>query len=299
LTQAAIQAGVKRFIHLSSFGIHGNNVTGIIDESTPIRPPKGDRYCESKAKSERIVLEASRRGLAAVVLRPTNVYGPYSKTFVTRPVEYLNRGRFILAGSQDMPSNTVYVDNLVEAIRRSLLAPGDVCGEVFLISDGDDFTWGQFYRFFADAMGSELPTAPAPPKVQSSNWPGRGAVDWAARWWRGCRRIATSTEMKELGRQVLATDPVGRMPRELLQRSPALRRVLRRWLHIERAPIYARSTTHDEVFRFTSRPARTSIEKATRLLGYRPIVSREVGMQRTLEWLRYAEIVSFDGHAGG
>jgi predicted dehydrogenase/nucleoside-diphosphate-sugar epimerase len=292
LTDAAIAAGIERLVHLSSFGVHGNDVTGTIDESTPLRPPPGDRYCASKAASERVVLDAARRGLPAIVLRPTNVYGPYSKTFVTRPVEYLSRGRFILAGSGTLPSNTIYVDNLVEAIRCALAAEPDKCGEVFLVSDGDDFTWGEFYRFFADAIGAELRTGPVPPKPARSNWPGRRLADWTAHCWRACRGIMISHELKELGRRVLDTDPVGRIPRDVLQRSPRLRRWLRNRLKMEQAPVYRRREENsNDVFCFTSRSAATSIEKARRLLGYQPIVARDTGMQRTLDWLRYAEIV--------
>ena len=60
LAKAALNAGIDRFVHLSSFGIHGNEVTGVIDESTRVRPPRGDRYCESKAESERVILRHAR-----------------------------------------------------------------------------------------------------------------------------------------------------------------------------------------------------------------------------------------------
>ncbi len=292
LADAALKSGIDRFIHLSSFGIHGNDVTGVIDESTKVRPPRGDRYCESKAESERIVLKHARRGLPAVVLRPTNVYGPYCKTFVTRPIEYLLRGRFVLSGSAEMPSNTVHVDNLVEAIIRSAEAPMDICGQVFLISDGDDYTWGQFFRYFADAIGAELQYAPAPDRVNKRNWPGQAAVEWTSSWGRATQKVVMSAEFKALGLKVLNTDPIGRYPRELLQRSPRLRRWVSRQLGMNQAAVYRRlGPEASDVFYFGSRPAVASVEKAKQLLHYGPPISRQVGMQRTLEWLRYAKLV--------
>ena len=49
--------------------------------------------------------------------RLANVYGPFSTIFVTRPVEHLAKGRLVLAGpAGSIPSSTVYVDTVVEAI---------------------------------------------------------------------------------------------------------------------------------------------------------------------------------------
>ena len=280
------------FVHLSSFGIHGNAITGVIDESTRIRPPRGDRYCESKAMSERVVLQACRRGLPGVVLRPTNVYGPFSKTFVQRPIDYLLREKLVLAGSSQMPSNTVHVDNLVASILCAIEAPRSVCGEVFLISEGDEYTWSEFFGFFAEALGQRVRTAEMPPTRERRAWPGRSAVDWMSQWNQGLRGIVTSSEFRALGAKVLYTDPIGRWPRQILQRSPRFKNWLGRRLGMQQATIYRRGTSSDDdVFYFRSRPATTSIAKAQRDLGYRPEISREVGMQRTLDWLRHAGLV--------
>ena len=227
-----------------------------------------------------------------VVLRPTNVYGPFCKTFVTRPIDYLLRGRLVLSGSAEMPSNTVHVDNLVDAITRSIGAGQEICGEVFLISDGDVYSWGEFFGYFAAATEADLRFAAAPENVQRRHWPGRSAVEWASQWGRAARKVVTSAEFKALGLEVLNTDPIGRWPREMLQRSPGLRRWVRRRLGMNQATIYRRpGLDAGDVFNFRSRPAVASIDKAERLLGYRPPVSRDVGMKRTLDWLRYARIV--------
>ncbi len=69
-----------------------------IDETTPIRPPRGDDYSESKARAEDVVRKAARGGLPAIMLRPGNVYGPFSKTFIVRPLQYLARNALVLAG---------------------------------------------------------------------------------------------------------------------------------------------------------------------------------------------------------
>src|SRR5262249_54498064 len=123
LVDAALAGGVRRFVHLSSIAVHGNDVSGIFDETTPIRPPRGADYSESKAAAEEVIRRAAHLGLRSLILRPGNVYGPFSKTFIVRPMQYLSREALVLAGSVDTPSNTVYVDNLIHAIVCALNAP--------------------------------------------------------------------------------------------------------------------------------------------------------------------------------
>jgi dihydroflavonol-4-reductase len=79
LTEAALDAGVRRFVHFSS--IHA---LSRIPENEPVdeRRPLVDRhwpvlYDASKAEGERIVQEAVRRGLDAVIVNPTAVIGPH------------------------------------------------------------------------------------------------------------------------------------------------------------------------------------------------------------------------------
>jgi nucleoside-diphosphate-sugar epimerase len=183
------------------------------------------------------------------------------------------------------------VDNLVEAISSCLRGPADIGGEVLLISDDDRLTWGEFFAFFAEAIGVRLRTAPASPSAQRSKWPGRFLWDSTARWGSSVRQILSSHEFKELGRRILDTDPIGRWPRQLLESSPRLRNWVRKRLRMQEATVYRRADGDpSDVFRFHSRPAEASIEKARRMLGYCPLVTRQEALQRTLDWLRYANM---------
>jgi nucleoside-diphosphate-sugar epimerase/predicted dehydrogenase len=199
LVEAALAAGVRRFVHLSTIAVHGNDVRGIIEESTPVQPERGNEYSESKTEAERIVSRGVARGLPVVILRPGCVYGPHGTTFITRPVTHLAQGRLVLAGSADTPSNTVYVDNVVEAIVRALEAPKEVAnGQAFPINEGDDLTWGEFYGYFARAMGVEGPVVLA--ADAAGQRPGRGfrPLRWLGSWRRGLLEIAKSAELKAL-----------------------------------------------------------------------------------------------------
>jgi nucleoside-diphosphate-sugar epimerase len=147
LVDAALRAGVKRFIHISTIAIYGESVGGTITEETPLHPKKGWDYAESKSEAERIVLEAARRGLPAVVLRPSVVYGPHNMTIVARPLAHLVQNQLELVDCRDVPSNTIYVDNLCFGIQQALDASSDLTGQVFLLNDDDGFTWGQYFGY--------------------------------------------------------------------------------------------------------------------------------------------------------
>lgn len=292
LLRAAKAAGVSRLVHLSTIAVHGANPDGAITEQTPVAPTPGDDYSESKARAEAAVLAAGRDGLTTVVLRPGNVYGPYGKTFVTRPLTYLGRGDLCVAGGE-APSNTVYVDNLVHAIVRGLTAPAEaVGGEVFTIGDGDALSWLEFYGYFASAFGADLRTAPSAPSAAAAR-PGLvGRVLGGPRaCWRSARAVTTSPEFRALGKRILAADPWGRFPRWLLDRSPRFDAWVKAKVGTEAALIYRRpAPAARDVMTIRPRGGAVSVEKARKVLGYAPPVSRERALELTLCWARDARL---------
>src|SRR4029078_1438876 len=98
-----------------------------------------------------------------IVLRVATVYGPYNQTIVARPLQQLAQERLVLVNCREVPSNTIYVDNLCNGIRLALEAPANANGQVFLLSDDDGFTWGDYFGYFADAIGQKLQFADARP----------------------------------------------------------------------------------------------------------------------------------------
>ena len=187
LAEAARAAGLSRFVHLSTWAIHGTQISGVADEATPVRPPKDD-YCQSKAKAEKCVLRAAEAGLPAVILRLTNVYGPFSSPFTIRPVQHLLQGLPVMVGSGEMPSNTVYVDNVVEAIVRSLQAPAaEVSGECFTINDGDNLSWADYHAYYARALGLEMRSLPLEELDRLRRAQASGPLRWIGSWFRAAR----------------------------------------------------------------------------------------------------------------
>jgi predicted dehydrogenase/nucleoside-diphosphate-sugar epimerase len=294
LAEAALATGAQRMVHLSTISIYGDDkhMTGKLDESTPVRPTKGSEYGESKAAAERAVLAAAKRGLSAVVLRPARVYGPNSRIFINRPVQAIAKGEFRFIGSPDVPADMVYVDNVAEAIIRSLAAPAEAArGEVFTISEGNPITWRAFYEYFAERLGITLDA----PIVYRDNVQGEMGPRWwnPLAWLGGTKKVITSKEFKGLGRRVLDTPPLGSLPKWMLETFPSAERMARRMVGADGSlPVYRREKPVPAGWvEMGSGGALVSIDKARRLLGYEPPVSMDQGLDLTWQWLEHAQMV--------
>lgn len=301
LSEAAQSAGVRRFIQISTIAVHGNDIVGVIDETTPVLP-NGGEYNESKAAAERVVERAVRDGLPAITLRLANIYGPFGKTFTIDPIERIAAGSFLLGGGDEVPSNTVYVDDVVEAIACALGCQDDDCiGQIFTIGAEDELTWNRFFGYFAEGLGVPLRTLPA----DDSEWGSLGRdIEAADRrrefgWIGGCLEIAKSPELRSLVRKVMMTDPVGRLPRGLLG-LPGVEGRVRRALKLDaplvyRAPADAGGSAGRSGM-MIRRPKQILVkaEKARRMLGYEPAVPRWRAMELTLDWVRHALVPLVD-----
>ena len=290
LAEAALAAGVKRFVHLSTISVYGDDgaMTGTIDEMTPVKPASGSEYGESKAAAERAVQELVRQGLPAVIFRPARVFGPFSRIFIERPLAAIAEGRFRWIGDPHVPADMVYVDSVVHGIVLALEADRDrVSGEVFAVGDADPITWYGFYDYFAKAMGVDLATVGAITRNGGEQARRQGLVS-------GIRSIVKSPEFKRFGRKILDTDPIGTLPRRTLERVPATERFLRRFVGADDSlPVYKReASATGEIVVMGSGGALVSIDKMRRVLGFEAPVSFARACDLTLEWARYSRLIS-------
>jgi uncharacterized protein YbjT (DUF2867 family) len=270
--------------------MYGDQARGTITEDTPLDVRKGWDYAESKHAAEQIVLEAAAKGLPAVVLRIAVVYGPHNLTIVARPLRHLMEGRLFLIECKDVPSNTIYIDNLCEAIRRSLDGGPELNGQTFVLSDDDGYTWGEYFGYFASQLGA---TIHYPARVASS---GAAAAEpsMLSRWLRGTRDLVLSSEVKQLAKRVYLSEPWGTPARWGLETFPNAAERLKRMIRPEEGFIYRPNPVEDaQLPPFTMDPitARVISDKARRMLEFTPVVSRARAMELTFAWARFARIV--------
>ncbi|MDD5173878.1 MAG: NAD-dependent epimerase/dehydratase family protein [Candidatus Omnitrophica bacterium] len=116
LLDAVREAGVKRFVFISSLA-----VLGMKDHhGTPADSPyykTGDSYIDTKIDSERLVMDYYEKyGLPVTVVRPGFVFGPRDNKLIPRLSERLGKKQFMFVGSGKNKINAVYVENLTDAI---------------------------------------------------------------------------------------------------------------------------------------------------------------------------------------
>jgi predicted dehydrogenase/nucleoside-diphosphate-sugar epimerase len=288
LVDAAMKAGVKRFVHLSTIALYGDDVTGTITEDTPARPKKGWDYAESKYAAEQIVLEAAARGLPAVVLRVAVVYGPHNMTVTVRPLQSLVENRLVLVECADVASNTIYVDNLCAGIQLALEAPSTVNGQTFMLSDDDGYTWGDYFGYFAESLGLPLR------HESKAQHPRPVAPSTMTRWLRSTRDVVLSPETKGLAKRIYNAEPWGNPARWFIDTFPGATQALKNRIRPEEGLVYRPvPSTSSNAAPFVVNPIHASVSaaKARSVLGYEPVVSRQRAMELTLAWARYARLV--------
>ena len=153
---AAVHAGARRFVQLSSVLAFSWDFPDGADERHPVRA-NGTPYVDTKVASEQVVLQAHAAGeIACTVIRPGDVWGPRSRPWTILPVEMIQQGLFMVPrGGIFSP---VYVDNLVHGIALAA-ASDDAAGEVFVITDGRGIPNEEFFgRYFA-MLGKKGPRA--------------------------------------------------------------------------------------------------------------------------------------------
>ncbi|WP_259196127.1 NAD-dependent epimerase/dehydratase family protein [Salinibacter ruber] len=151
MLEAAEDAGVERFVHLSTVDVYDKELTGQIDEDAP-RVVNGDRYGDMKVEAENVCWEHQDR-VPVTVLRPSIVYGPFSDLWTVSICNRLKSGRWGTLGEcGEGMCNLVYIDDVVQAIRRAL-ALDEAVGKAFNVNGPEAITWNEYFQRLNDELG--------------------------------------------------------------------------------------------------------------------------------------------------
>lgn len=166
LAQAAQQASIRRFVHISSVSAYaysgGKDV--VLDETSPFveHTQRWDHYAHTKAQAERDLWKLYESdGLPLTVIRPAWVYGPRDRAFVARFYRLLSRGKVCILGDGNNLVSTVFVRNVVDACL--LAAAGEqAVGQAYNCSSDGPITQREFIYLWADAFGCPRPRRSVP-----------------------------------------------------------------------------------------------------------------------------------------
>jgi dihydroflavonol-4-reductase len=176
LAAAAREAGVRRFLHVSTVAAVGySDRPEVLDETAPynfgkLRIP----YCDSKRAAELAVLAEVERGLDAVIVNPSSMFGPGDRRKAEGSLlDAAFRGRILLC-----PPGGINVADVRDVARGCLqaLARGRR-GERYILG-GENLSGRQLLATVCGALGRRAPRWSLPPAA------GRALAAAASAWER-------------------------------------------------------------------------------------------------------------------
>jgi nucleoside-diphosphate-sugar epimerase len=162
LVEASAAAGVRRVVHCSTVGVHGDVEHPPASEDAPLRP--GDVYQETKVEGERLASAAAAAGgVELVIARPTGIYGPGDRRLFKLFGAVATR-RFVMLGRGDVFYHLTYIDDLCEGFRLCGTVPA-AAGRTYILAGRDVMTLAQLV-----ALTAEIACV-APPSLRLPVWP--------------------------------------------------------------------------------------------------------------------------------
>jgi nucleoside-diphosphate-sugar epimerase len=171
LAEAAVRAGVGKFLHVSTSSVYGMDAVG--DEDQPLQPISP--YGVTKLAAENLVLAHVRSsGLPASILRYFSIYGPRQRPDMAY--------RIFIGAMLDGHEITVYGDGrqsrsntfISDCVRGTIQAiEGAQVGEIYNIGGGQEIALAEAIDLIADATGASPRIRREPPR------PGDQRRTWA------------------------------------------------------------------------------------------------------------------------
>jgi nucleoside-diphosphate-sugar epimerase len=265
LIEACLSNGA-RLVHVSTFAIYQPFPDQRLTEDIPAKR-SGSAYSDNKLEIETEIVEAVRsRGLDAVILMPTIVYG--GGTWTGGPVRLLLTGTVILPGAGDGLCNAVHVDDVCQALLLAAVVPAARGGRYF-ISSVAPVTWRAFFEGYARIVGcpgphvdSQIPVLSEPelPSVRAR-----------------VKRLLTSP-LKMVTRSAMARRIAYWMRARLGDKANSW---MKRFYYRHAVPI-----VHTLDAEFYGAKCHIVIDKAAHELGYAPAYDFERGMAATAAWIK-------------
>jgi UDP-glucose 4-epimerase len=163
LARLAAQAGVKRFIFLSTIKVNGESTTNrTIFTANDDQAPE-DFYGISKAEAELQLFDIGKKtGMEIVIIRPPLVYGEGVKANFASLMSFVSRGLPLpFRAIKNNKRSLVSVYNLVDLIKVCIEHP-QAANQVFLASDDHDLSTSEIVALMAQVQGKKNLALPVP-----------------------------------------------------------------------------------------------------------------------------------------
>ena len=150
--EEALNAGAKRFIHISSTAVYGVPVRHPIYEDDPLIGV--GEYGKAKFQAEDVCLEFRQHGLCVPILRPKSFVGPERLGVFAIFYEWASQGKnFPMIGMGHNRYQLLDVEDLCAAIHRCMTLDEQVVNDTFNIGAEEFTTMRGDYQAVLDQAG--------------------------------------------------------------------------------------------------------------------------------------------------
>jgi 2-alkyl-3-oxoalkanoate reductase len=159
--RAALAAGVRRFVHMSSSSVYGMALGRPADESFPLAPFP-DPYPVTKAAGDMAVQRMiADDHLPAVIIRPDQIFGPGDHLHFGKMADRLRAGKGVIAGPGDNAMPFVYIADAVQGLLLAL-DHEHAAGHTYNITNDSPLTQQELLEAIARETGASPPRIHVP-----------------------------------------------------------------------------------------------------------------------------------------
>lgn len=163
LLEAALAAGTRRFVYVSTDSVYGDAGSAPAHEEQPLDADYFDEgdYPRSKLEGERLVLAAAPRGIEVAIVRTCLLYGPGRSPGSDYLRRWGARRVHVLWGGGKARISMGYVTDVAEAVVLAASRP-EATGRIYNVSGGEPHSWREILEAVEAATGRARLFLPLP-----------------------------------------------------------------------------------------------------------------------------------------
>lgn len=261
LLSIAKEKDIKKIVYMSTADVYGDR-EGDIDETAPLAYT-GNEYNRMKIDAEKVCQSFIKEGLPIIILRPSIIYGPFSRNWTVHFSKLLQERKIgVLEEIGEGICNLIYIDDLVSFIALCLENDNPI-GEIYNVAINEKITWNQYLTDFNNALNLS-PIAHV--NKQKATF-----------------KTAMLTPVRKVGAIVRDhfMEPV-KMVAENVSYVDSLLRKLEKTI---------KTTPASDELKLFSKSARYENNKASNLLNYQPAIKLSEGLSLSADWLEHHKII--------
>jgi nucleoside-diphosphate-sugar epimerase len=167
--RAAIDAGIRRAIHVSTINAFGNTRGKVVDETYQ---RQGDDflslYDETKFRAHQVAVDLIGQGAPVMIAQPGGVYGPGDTSDLTNLMDQVKTGRLKVKFFPATGFNFLHVDDAAEGLL--LIHDKGRIGETYVLG-GQITTMGEIVDKIAEISGRKPPRFTIPTAMIKASIP--------------------------------------------------------------------------------------------------------------------------------